>query len=38
MNKPKPPGHCGFPLANPHDAPIVDCVPYVASTLNPLII
>ena len=29
MNKPKTPGHCGFPLANPHDAPGVDFVPYI---------
>jgi len=27
LNKPKIPSHCGFPLANPHFAPIVYIVP-----------
>ena len=36
LNKPKVPGVCMFPLANPHDGSIVDIVPYGASALNPL--
>jgi len=32
VDKPIVPGHCILALANPHNAPIVDCVP--APTLD----
>ena len=36
LNKSKNPGHCRFPLTNPHEGQIRDYVPYGASPPNPL--